>query len=129
MTRKMNSKMQEFNIGRMLAGTKWNHEQYDIHANLDRTLSYGENARNIRQQLGISTRNKGLEQLDQKKAEMQRERVRRKDTLRQTGPIQGALGHRLDALLQAQRPGKRFSENGLRYYERRENRSDRGKLL
>lgn len=128
--RKMAPGLQAFNIGRMIAThSRHDTDKFDTSAHLDRSLHYDENAANIRKQLGISTRNRGVEQLDQKKAELQRERARRKDSLRQTGPIQGALGHHMDGLIQAARPGKRFSESGRRYYERRENRSDRGKLL
>lgn len=129
MTRKMPAGMQQYMIGRMLAGTRWDSEQYDIHANIDRTLTYSENVQNIRQQLGIQTRQRGVEQLQQRAMERQREQVRRQDSTRQTGAIQTAQGRAMDAILQAQRPGKRFSRNGNRYYERRENRSDRGKLL
>lgn len=121
--------MQEYGIGRMLGGTKWDSEQYDIKANLDRTLTYGENAANIRKQLGISTRNKGLEQLSQQSEEKERERARRKDSNRQTGPIQSDADKALDELYSAMRPGKRISASGHRYYERRENRSDKGKYL
>jgi N-methylhydantoinase B/oxoprolinase/acetone carboxylase alpha subunit len=121
--------MQQYQIGVMLSGTRHDSEMFDIRANLDSSLHLGENLRNIRQQLGISTRNRGMEQMHQHSAEQQRERVRRKDTTRQTGRIQGTLGHHMDAMLQAQRPGKRISRTGHRYYERRENRSDKGRYL
>lgn len=122
--------MQQFNIGRMLAGTRIDSEMFDIRAHLDSTLTYGENLQNIRSIAGISTRDKGMEQHHQRGEERARERARRKsDPLRQSGRIQGSRGHQLDARLQAQRPGKRHSRNGIRYYERRENRSDRGKFL
>lgn len=129
MTRRMSAGMQVYNIGRMLAGTRYDSEKYDIHANIDRTLTYSENAANIRMQLGITTRNRGMESIQQRQAELQRERIRRQDTTRQTGPIQTAQGRAMDARFQAHRPGKRYSRTGHRYYERRENRSDRGKLL
>lgn len=129
MTRKMSAGMQGYMIGRMLAGTRHDTEQFDISAHIDRSLHYDENLRNIRSQLGISTRNRGMEQIQQRQAELQRERARRQDTNRQTGRIQSPAGRAMDAKLQAQRPGKRFSRNGNRYYERRENRSDRGKYL
>ena len=129
MTRRMPTRMQQFQIGVMLAGTSHDSEMFDIRANIDRSLHLGENMANIRSQLGISTRNRGMEEMHQHSAEQQRERVRRQDTTRQTGRIQGSLGHHMDAMLQAMRPGRRISHSGHRYYERRENRSDRGRLL
>lgn len=128
--RRMNPGMQAFNIGRTIAAnSRHDTDKFDINAHIDRSLHYDENQKNIKKMLGIQTRDRGTEQLHQQAAERQRERARRKDSLRQTGPIQGALGHLMDSRRQAMRPGKRFSESGRRYYERRENRSDRGKLL
>lgn len=121
--------MQTYQIGVMLAGTRHDSEMFDIRANIDSSLHLSENFMNIRSQLGISTRNRGMEHLQQREHERQRERVRRQDTNRQTGRIQGSLGHHMDAMIQAMRPGGRISHSGHRYYERRENRSDRGRLL
>ena len=58
MTRKMSSGLQEFNIGRMLAGTRWDTEQFDVKAHLDRSLHADENTRNIRSILGIQIRDR-----------------------------------------------------------------------
>lgn len=129
MTRRMSTGLQNYGIGRILAGTRWDNEKYDIKANIDRTLSYGENAANIRSQLGISTRNRGLETLHQQSDERKRETVRRKDTTRQSGTWQGEHNLMIDRMFQAMPPGKRFSAAGNRYYERRANRSDKGRLL
>jgi hypothetical protein len=127
--RRMNTGFQSYNIGRMFAGTRVNSEMVDIHSHLDRTLNYGENVRNIRQQHGITTRNYGLEQHQQRQHEQHRERVRRQDPDRQTGQWQGPGRIAIDMRFQAMRPGKRFSSSGHRYYERRANRCDRGRLL
>ena len=113
----------------MLAGTKVSTEMFDVKAHIDRTLSYNENVRNIRNLTGITTRNYGLEQHEQRKVEQKREQVRRQDPDRQTGRIQNAHNREIDMRFQAMRPGRRRSQSGHRYYERRENRSDRGKLL
>ena len=127
--RKMNTGLQTFNIGRMLAGTKVNSEMVDISAHLDRTLNYRENRANIQKMNGITTRNFGLEQHQQRQAEQKRERVQRQDPDRLTGRIQNAHNREIDRMFQAQRPGKRHSRNGNTYYERRENRADHGRLL
>jgi hypothetical protein len=122
--------LQEYQIGVMLAGTRWDSEVFDIHAHTDRSLHLGENLANIRQHLGISTRNRGMEQIEQRKADLQRERARRQqDPNRQTGGIQSVSNRAIDMRFQAMPPGKRFSRTGHRYYERRENHSDRGVWL
>ena len=112
-------------LGQMISNTRWGNGEVDVHAHMDRSLRLDENMANIRSQFGIQTRNRGMEAMHQSAAEQQRERVRRKDTTRQTGPIQGSLGHRMDAHLHALPPGKRVSASGHIYYERRENRSDK----
>jgi hypothetical protein len=128
--RRMNPGMQAYGIGRMIAThSRHDTDKFDVGAHLDRSLHFDENSRNIKRMLGISDRDRGTEQLHQQAAERKREQVRRKDTLRQTGPLQGALGRLMDGHIQAMRPGKRISESGHRYYERRESRSDKGKLL
>lgn len=127
--RKMNMGFQEFNVGRMLADTKVDSEMVDIKAHLDSTLNYHENIENIRKQHGIQTRNYGMERMEQRHAERIRERNQRTDPHRQTEHIQNAHNREIDRMFQAMRPGKRFSRNHRRYYERRENRSDRGRLL
>jgi hypothetical protein len=70
-----------------------------------------------------------LEQHQQRQHEQQRERVRRQDPDRLTGRWQNPHNIEIDMRFQAQRPGKRFSHSGHRYYERRSNRADRGRLL
>jgi hypothetical protein len=127
--RRMNAGMQAWGIGRMIAGTRVNNEMFDISAHIDRTLSYGENRQNISSMLGINQRNRGLESINQQKQERQRARVQRKDPDRQTGQWQGQFRLEVDRRFQAQRPGKRFSHSGRRYYERRANRSDVGVRL
>jgi len=72
MTRRMPTGMQTYQIGVMLAGTRHDSEMFDISAHIDRSLHLGENLTNIRSQLGISTRNRGMEQLHQHTAERQR---------------------------------------------------------
>jgi len=129
MQRRMNSALQEYAVGKMLAGTRWDTEQFDVHAHIDRSLHLGENLTNIRQHLGISTRNWGLEQQEQHKHELARGRVQRQDPNRQTGRWQGSGNIAIDMRFQAMRPGKRFSSTGHRYYERRANRSDVGRLI
>jgi hypothetical protein len=121
----MSAGMQQFNIGRMLSNTRWDTEMFDVHAHLDRSLHYDENAKNIRQHLGISTRNRGAEMFEQQNAERAREQKRRAVPNYQTG-ISNLI---VDRRFQALRPGKRFSAGGHRYYERRADRSDRGHLL
>ena len=123
--RVMNRQMQNFGIGRMLSNTRWNNEMFDISAHVDSTLSFGENKRNIQNILGIQTRDRGLEHMHHQQESRKRAMNLRKDTLRQTGPIQGDIGHRMDMMLHALPPGRRISHTGRRYYERRENRSDR----
>lgn len=129
MARRMSAGMQGYNIGRMLAGTRWDSEVFDVNAHIDRSLHYDENARNIRSILGIQTRDRNAESLEIRKAEQQRARVQRQDPNRLTGRIQNEHNREIDRRYQAQRPGKRFSASGRRYYERRENRADRGKYL
>jgi hypothetical protein len=129
MVRKMNMGMQNFGIGRMLANTRVQGEMVDIKAHLDSTLNYRENADNIRKQMGITTRNYGMERMEQRQAERMRERHQRQDPNRQTGRWQNAHNIEIDRRFQAMRPGKRFSRTGHRYYERRASRSDVGRLL
>ena len=127
--RRMNAGMQAYGIGRMLANTRHDSEQFDISAHIDRSLHYDENVKNIQRQLGIQTRDRGIEHLQHQQVARAVEHQRRQDTNRQTGQIQNAHNRALDAMIQANRPGKRISSTGHRYYERRENRSDRGRLL
>lgn len=125
--RKMNTGLQKFNLERMMNNTRA--AGVDISAMMDRNLNYRENLANIRQQTGIQTRNFGMEAIHQKSAEQKAERVRRQDPNRQTGRWQNPHNLLVDQQFQAQRPGKRFSRAGRRYYERRANRSDVGRLL
>jgi len=121
---RMNSTLQERMMQGMMSNTRWGNE-VDIHSHMDRSLRLDENMRNIQRMHGIQTRNYGLEHIEQRKHEQHREHIRRQDTTRQTGPIQGMVGHHLDAMLHALPPGRRISASGHRYYERRENRSDK----
>jgi len=57
--RRMARGLQEYHIGRTLADTRWDSEQFDVKAHIDSSLHLGENLTNIRQGLGISTRNRG----------------------------------------------------------------------
>lgn len=57
----------------------------------------------------------------QHKAELKRQRIMRADTTRQVGFSNEAI----DRLLFALPPGRRISYSGRRYYEHRQNRSDR----
>ena len=125
MTRKMNPSLQERMLSQMMSNTRWGNGEVDVHAHMDRSLRLDENMANIRSQFGIQTRNRGMEHIHQQSDERKREQVRRQDTTRQSGPIQGALGHHMDALLHALPPGRRVSASGNVYYERRENRSDK----
>jgi len=126
----MNAGLQGFNIGTMLANTRVNGELFDVHAYIDRSLHLDENITNIRRIHGIQTRDYGSEHLEQRRHERAREHARKvADPLWQTGPIQNPFNKDIDRRFQAMRPGKRFSASGHIYYERRENRSDRGKLL
>jgi hypothetical protein len=125
MTRRMSAGLQGYNIGTILAGTRWDNQQFDIHAHIDRSLHYDENVKNIRGILGIQTRQRGVEAIHQHEQERQREHTRRLDTTRQTGQIQNAHNQALDAMLHALHPGRRMSATGHIYYERRENRSDK----
>ena len=61
----MSAGMQAFNIGRMLAGTRWDTDKFDISAHIDRSLRFDENRRNIAGMLGIniSGRDRGTEEL------------------------------------------------------------------
>jgi len=124
MVRRMNYTLQERMLQQMMSNTRWGNE-VDIHSHMDRSLRLDENMRNIQQMHGIQKRNFGLEHLEQRRQEQHREHIRRQDTTRQTGPIQGMIGHHLDAMLHALLPGRRVSGSGRVYYERRENRSDR----
>jgi hypothetical protein len=127
--RKMNTGMQRYNLERMVNDTK--HQDVDIHSLMDRNLNYRENADNIRRVLGIQTRNYGVEQFQQRAAEQKRERKRRHDNPdRLTGRLQNEHNRELDRAIQAMPPGKRFArKSSHRYYERRENRADRGRWL
>jgi hypothetical protein len=127
--RLMNAGMQTYQIGRMLANTRHDSEVFDVRAHIDSSLHYDENLKNIQRQLGIQTRDRGMEHLQHQQQVRAQEHARRQDTTRQTGVIQNAHNRELDRLFQAFRPGKRISADGKRYYERRENRSDRGHLL
>ena len=127
--RRMSAGLQNFQIGRMLSNTRWDTEVFDVNAHIDRSLHLDENRRNIANMLGvnISGRDRGSEMLQIRASEQKREHKRRRDDpLWQTGHFSN---QECDRRFQAQRPGKRFSRSGHRYYERRENRSDRGKLL
>ena len=125
MTHRMSAGMQSYGIGQMLAGTRWNTEMFDVTAHIDRSLHYDENRKNIAAQLGIQTRQRGVEAIHQREAERQREHARRQDPIRQTGAIQTAHNRAIDAMLHALPPGRRVSKTGHVYYERRENRSDK----
>lgn len=125
----MNPGLQEYDIGRMIANSIIDRELFDIHAHIDRSLHLSENRENIARQLGINQRNRGMEVFEQHRQEQHREHIRRQDTDRQTGRLQNAHNLALDRLYQAMRPGKRFSVEGHRYYERRANRTDKGRLL
>lgn len=126
MARRMNPGMQQWNIGRMLSNTRWDSQVFDVYSHLDRSLHLGENMANIRQHLGISTRDRGSEMFEQRAAERARDRQRRSDPHYMTG----ISNQEIDRRFQAMRPGKRFSRTtARRYYERRENRADQGKLL
>ena len=125
--RRMNIGFQKWNVGRMLAGTRVSTEMFDVSANMDRTLHYGENLRNIQSMTGTGRSRHGMDAMQERYA--QEEHMRRQDTNRQTGVIQSPQNRILDRRFQAMRPGKRISASGHRYYERRINRSDRGKLL
>jgi len=57
----------------------------------------------------------------QRKAELKRQRAMRADTTRQVGFSNEAI----DRLFFALAPGRRISFTGRRYYEHRQNRSDR----
>lgn len=120
MTRRMNNGMQQWNIGRMLAGTRIDSEMFDIRAHLDSTLSYDENLKNIQRITGQSPRNRGMEQYRQGNEDRARERTRRQNKNRQVGFSTEAI----DRLLYAHPPGRRISRTGHRYYEYRQNRSD-----
>jgi hypothetical protein len=123
----MSTGMQAYNIGMMLSNTR--HADFDVSAHIDRKLHYDENLKNIQKQLGIQTRDRGTEHIQHQQQARAAEHQRRLDTTRQTGQIQNAHNRELDRMFQAYRPGKRMSTTGNRYYERRENRSDRGHLL
>ena len=105
MARRMNKKMQEYGIGMMLAGRGIERDVFDVSAHLDRTLSYSENRRNISDMLGLggTQRDYAGEHYD-----------------RQTGFTNTEIDRHLTALS----PGKRKSNSGRTYYERRANRSD-----
>jgi hypothetical protein len=122
MTRQMNKQMQMFGIGRMLSGTRVETDMFDIRAHVDPTLSFSENRENISKMLGVNRRNRGLEQHEQAQQERARAKAQREDVLRQVGH---SWYPELDRARSAMRPGKRVSESGRRYYERRTNRSDR----
>jgi hypothetical protein len=123
MARKMSMGMQAFNIGRMFAtaNPRYASDMFDIRANLDSTLSYGENARNIKRMTGSGMRNRGMEQFERQGAERERERRRRQNPLRQTGV---SRNESMDYARLALPPGRRISRTGHRYYEYRSNRSD-----
>jgi len=122
MTRRMSPGMQIFNIGRSLSrNNRFDTEAFDISAHLDRSLHYDENLKNIQRITGQSPRNRGMEQYRQGNEERAREHARRQNKNRQVGFSNEAL----DRLLHAQAPGKRRSASGRRYYEYRQNRSDR----
>lgn len=123
----MNFAMQLWNISKSLAGSRVNSEMVDLHAQVDRRLTYGENLRNIQAQYGIQTRNYGIEQMEQRRHEQERNRQARADPFRQTGRIQTEAGRLMDMRFQAMPPGRRISDTGHLYYERRENRSDRSR--
>ena len=125
----MNPGLQEFNIGQMISNSIREREMVDVHSMIDRSLHLSENRDNISRQLGINQRNRGMETFEQHHQERQQEHIRRQDTTRQTGRIQNPHNLELDRLYQAMTPGKRFSADGHRYYERRANRSDKGRLL
>ncbi len=123
MSRKMNAGMQIWNLNRMIAdGSRHSTDQVDVKSLFDSTLTLSENRRNISRQIGMTTRNYGLEQHTQREDERKRAKAQREDVLRQVGH---SWYPELDRARSAMRPGKRVSESGRRYYERRTNRSDR----
>jgi len=122
---RMNKQMQAWNISRMVAGTRNATDMYDTKAHVDSRLTLSENRQNIARQLGISSRNRGLEAMDQGAAERARERIRRQNPHRQTG----LSNETIDKMFLAMYPGRRTSKNGNRYYEYRSNRSDVSRTL
>ena len=73
--------------------------------------------------MGISTRNHGLEEHNRSQVEHERDRQRRN----KERPYQSWRGIEMDMRLGAMPPGRRISAQGNRYYERRNNRVDRGR--
>ena len=120
MTRRMNTGMQSFGIGRMLAGTRIDTDVFDIRAHVDSSLHFDENLRNIQHMTGTSTRHRGREQHDLRQAEAMRERKRRSVKYYQVGLSNEAI----DLLRRAKAPGKRTSRTGHVYYEHRRSHSD-----
>lgn len=116
-----------FNTRRMLSKTKWDLEQIDTQALWDRSLTDRENRSNIASMYGIrsgpDTGSRRLGQQEQHRSFLQ---SFRSDPLYQVG----FSNTEIDRRFQAMPPGKRYSRGtGHKYYERRENRSDRGRLL
>jgi hypothetical protein len=118
----MNKSMQMWNLNRMIAdGSRHPTDTIDVRALLDTKLTLSENRKNIAKQIGITTRNYGLEQHTQREDERKRAKAQREDVLRQVGH---SFYPEIDRARSAMRPGKRFSKGGHRYYERRVNRCD-----
>ena len=117
--------MQMTNIGAMLNRHGWDTEVFDLSANLDRTLSYRENKANIARMTGINLgMDTGMKHMHTQAAYRSQVKKQRADPMYQTGKFSNQVW---DLRYQAMPPGKRFSrKTGRRYYERRENRSDRG---
>jgi hypothetical protein len=122
MARKMNAGMQIWNLNRMIAdGSRHSTDQVDVKALFDSTLTLSENRRNIAKQIGMTTRNYGLEQHTQREDERKREHIRRQDKNRQVG----RSNLEIDRARSAKAPGKRQAEKSKRfYYEYRQNRTD-----
>jgi hypothetical protein len=122
MARKMNQKMQLYNLSRMIAsGSRHPTDTIDTRALMDSTLSLSENRKNISKQIGMTTRNYGMEQYNQREDDRKRTKIIRQDKTRQVGI---SWFPDIDKARTALPPGKRISKTGRRYYERRVNRSD-----
>lgn len=113
----------------MLERSGYDPELFDIEAHYDRKINRTENVKNVARMHGInlSGRDRGVDFLKIQEMERKKTRKIRSDPMYQTGRLSNQTW---DLRFQAMPPGKRFSrKTGRRYYERRENRSDRGYMI
>jgi len=115
---KIETNMSDKRLRAMLAGAGVDTEVFDVHAHIDRKLTYRENKANLKKLAKVSTAS-GVT----RHAQRYQRATRKDDPFYQLPLTGGSLA--ADKKRRAKLPGKRVSKSGKKYTERRRNRSDR----